>query len=56
MPLQEGKSKKVLSENISEVMSSYNDKGTIGNTKPKNKAHAAKIEAAIAYAQQRKSA
>ncbi len=48
-PLHKGKGQKVISKNIHEMMSSYEDTGKIGNTKPKNAAHARKIAAAAAY-------
>ncbi len=47
MPLKGGKSQ--VSQNIAEMMRSYKKTGKIGNTTPKNKAHAAKIAAAAAY-------
>jgi hypothetical protein len=48
MPLKSGKSKKVVSENISEVMRSYKKKGKIGTSRPKGKAKAQKQAVAIA--------
>lgn len=36
MPLKTGKSKKVVSENVSEIMGSYKKTGKIGTSKPKN--------------------
>lgn len=48
MPLKSGKSKKVISENISETMRSYKKKGKIGTSRPKNKADAQKQAVAIA--------
>jgi len=55
MPLKRGKSKKVVSENIRELIHTYEGKGKIGNVKPKNKAHAQKIAVAIALQKARKS-
>lgn len=49
MPLQKGKSAKVKSGNIRELMHAYHAKGKIGNTKPRSNKHAARIAAAIAY-------
>lgn len=48
MPLKSGKSKKVISENISETMRSYKKKGKIGTSRPKSKAKAQKQAVAIA--------
>ncbi len=55
MPLKAGKSKKVRSQNISELMEAYSEKGTIGNTKPSSKKHAMTIAVAIAFDKARKS-
>jgi len=55
MPLKGGSSKATISSNISECMSSYKKTGKIGNTTPKNAAHARKICAAAAYSTARKS-
>ncbi|HOM27150.1 MAG TPA: hypothetical protein PKV21_06555 [bacterium] len=55
MPLKKGKSKKVISENIKELIHSYEEKGKIGNVKPKSKKQAQKIAVAIALQQARKS-
>jgi len=49
MPLKPGKSRKTVSENIAEMMRSYEKTGKIGNTHPKNKAAALKQAQAIAY-------
>jgi hypothetical protein len=48
MPIKKGSSKKVISENISEIMNSYKKKGTIGTSKPKNDKAALKQAEAIA--------
>ena len=55
MPLKKGKGQKAVSANIKEMMHSYKETGKIGNTTPKNKAHAAKIAAAAAYKKSRGS-
>lgn len=55
MPLIKSKSKKAFSKNISEVVHSYREKGTIGNIHPKSAEHARKIAIAIAYNQQRRA-
>ena len=47
MPLKSGK--KNVSSNIKELMDTYKSSGKIGNVTPKNKKHAAKVAAAIAY-------
>ena len=54
MPLVKGSSKKTISSNIRECILSYKSKGTIGNIKPKNLAHAMKICSAAAYSTARK--
>lgn len=54
MPLKSGKSKATISNNIAEMIRAYKKSGKIGNTKPKNKKHAAKIAAAAAYSKARK--
>lgn len=51
MPLKKGRSKKVISSNIGEMMSSFGRTGKIGTSKPKSKRAAAKQAAAIAYSE-----
>ena len=55
MPLKKGKSKKTISSNIGEMVSSYEKKGKIGTSKPKSKKAAIKQSVAIAYAKAGKS-
>lgn len=47
MPLKAGK--KNFSSNVSELLHAYGEKGRIGKTKPRSKAHARRIALAIAY-------
>lgn len=54
-PLASGKGKDTISSNVRELVSTYNQKGSIGNTKPKSKKHATKIATAIAYGKARSS-
>jgi len=49
MPLKSGKSQKVMSSNIKEVVDAYKSSGRIGTSKPKSKAAAVKQAVAIAY-------
>lgn len=53
MPLKTGKSNKVRSANIKELMDRFKKTGKIGNIKPKSAKHAAAIASAIAYRKQR---
>lgn len=54
MPLKKGKGH--IQQNIKELMDEYkHGDGKIGNVKPKNARHAAKIAAAIAYGIERKA-
>jgi len=53
MPLKKGSSKKTVSSNISEIMSSYGKTGKIGTSKPASKKKAQKQAVAIALNQAR---
>lgn len=55
MPLKTGKSKKVISENIGEMVRKYKDTGEIGTSKPKSKEKAVKQAVAIALSTAGKS-
>ncbi len=50
MPLKTGKSPKVVSANISEMVKSYGKTGKIGTSKPESKTKAVKQATAIALA------
>ena len=54
MPLKKGKSKKVISSNVKELLHNYKKKGTIGTSRPKSIKQAQKQAAAIAYSKARK--
>lgn len=55
MPLKSGSSRRIISENIGELMHAYQAKGAIGTSHPKSKAAAAKQAAAIAYSKARRA-
>lgn len=48
MPLKKGKTDKIISKNIKELMGSYKDDGKIGTSKPQSKKKAQKQSVAIA--------
>lgn len=54
MPLRKGKSEKVFSSNVSELMHAFETKGKIGTSKPKSKKAALKQALAISYKQKGK--
>lgn len=49
MPLKKGSSQKTKSSNIKELLHSFKEKGSIGNTKPGSMKKARSITSAIAY-------
>ena len=55
MPLKKGKSQKVVSENISEMMHGYEESGAIGTSKPDSPKAAQKQAVAIALSKAGKS-
>lgn len=55
MPLKSGKSKSIISGNISEIMHKYKKKGSIGTSHPKNAKAAHKQAVAIALSKAKKS-
>ena len=54
MPLKKGKSKKVISSNIEELLHSYKENGTIGTSHPESMEKAQKQAVAIAYSTAKK--
>lgn len=54
MPLKKGKSKKVISSNIEELLHDYKQTGTIGTSHPKSMKKAQKQAVAIAYSKANK--
>ena len=48
MPLKKGKSKSVVSRNVSELMNKYEKSGKIGSSRPSSKSKAQKQAVAIA--------
>lgn len=55
MPLKKGKSQKVVSKNISEMMKGFEKKGSIGTSEPKSKKAAQRQAVAIALKKAGKS-
>ena len=55
MPLKRGNSRKVISENIRELMHAYKREGRIGRSRPPSTRKAVKQAAAIAYRKARQS-
>lgn len=54
MPLKAGKSKKIISANIAELMHSFMQSGMIGTSHPKSKSEAVRQAMAIAFSKSRK--
>lgn len=48
MPLKKGRSRKVISQNIEEIVESWKRTGKIGNSRPKTKKQAVRQAVAIA--------
>lgn len=55
MPLTPGSKQSVISSNIKEMMDAYHHTGMIGNTRPRNAAHARQIAIAAAENNARRS-
>lgn len=55
MPLKKGKSNKVVSTNVKEMMDTYKSSGAIGTSKPKSNKAAQKQAVAIALSKAGKS-
>ncbi len=55
MPLKRGNSRKVISENIRELMHTYKREGHMGRSRPPSSGKAVKQAAAIAYRKARES-
>lgn len=55
MPLKRGSSRKVISDNIKELMHTYKKEGHVGRSRPHSKSRAAKQAAAIAYRKARET-
>lgn len=53
MPLKEGSGKKVVHDNVSEIMNSYFKTGKIGASAPASKEKAQKQAVAVAYSKAR---
>lgn len=55
MPLRKSRSKEAISQNIKELVHSYEETGKIGKSRPKTKKEAVKQAVAIAMNKARKS-
>jgi hypothetical protein len=55
MPLKRGNTRKVISDNIRELMHAYQREGRIGRSRPASPRKAVKQAAAIAYRKARES-